>query len=438
MRICVVAEHASYRFGGEAVLPLHYFSRLRARGVEAWLVVHARTRAELEVLFANDRDHLRFIEDAWFHKLLFRVSRFLPRRVSDATIGLLSQLITQYLARGIVSKLVQEESIDAVHQPIPVSPRFPSLMANLGVPVIIGPMNGGMEYPPAFRHSESLLSRTSIRIGRHLSNLVNSLLPGKKLARVLLVANQRTQLALPECIQGQVIEFPENGVDLTIWQSSDKNHVAPLPTEEARFVFIGRLVDWKGVDMAIEALSQLSNNATLEIIGDGPMQSAWRQLAERLGISTRVLFSGWLPQESCALRLRTAAALVLPSVYECGGAVVLEALAAATPVIATRWGGPADYIDSTCGFLVEPSSREALVQGLAGAMQELIAAPQLGRQMGIRGRERVRRDFDWETKVDRMMGIYEQSIADAKRGPMNKQTASPFATPEPDSVAEKK
>ena len=438
MRICIVAEHASYRFGGEAVLPLHYFSRLRARGVEAWLVVHARTRGELEVLFASDRDRLRFIEDAWFHKLLFRVSRFLPRRVSDATIGLLSQLITQSLARGIVSKLVQEESIDAVHQPIPVSPRFPSLMANLGVPVIIGPMNGGMEYPPAFRHSESLLSRTSIRIGRHLSNLVNSLLPGKKLARVLLVANQRTQLALPECIQGQVIEFPENGVDLTIWQSSDKNYLAPLPTEEARFVFIGRLVDWKGVDMAIEALSQLPSNATLEIIGDGPMQSAWRQLAERLGISTRVLFSGWLPQESCALRLRTAAALLLPSVYECGGAVVLEALAAATPVIATRWGGPADYIDSTCGFLVEPSSREALVQGLAGAMQELIAAPQLGRQMGIRGRERVRRDFDWETKVDRMIGIYEQSIADAKRGARNKQPTSPFASPEPDSVAEKK
>ncbi len=308
MRICIVAEHASYRFGGEAVLPLHYFSRLRARGVEAWLVVHARTRPELEVLFANDRDRLRFIEDAWFHKLLFRMSRFLPRRVSDATIGLLSQIITQYLALGIVSKLVREKSIDAVHQPIPVSPRFPSVMANLGVPVIIGPMNGGMEYPPAFRGSESLLSRTSIRIGRHLSNLVNSLLPGKKLARVLLVANQRTRLALPECIRGQVIEFPENGVDLTIWQSSDENHMAPLATErEARFVFIGRLVDWKGVDMAIEALSHVPS-ATLEIIGDGPMQPAWRQLAERLGISTRVLFSGWLPQESCALRLQTAAA----------------------------------------------------------------------------------------------------------------------------------
>ena len=312
MRICIVAEHASYRFGGEAVLPLHYFSRLRARGVEAWLVVHSRTRAELEVLFAEDKDRLRFIEDAWFHKLIFRLSRLLPRRVSDATLGLLNQLITQYLARRVVLQLIKQESIDAVHQPIPVSPRFPSLMAHLRSPVIIGPMNGGMEYPPAFRDNESFLSRTTIRIGRHLSNLVNTLLPGKKLARVLLVANQRTRLALPACIQGQVIELPENGVDLTIWPAAFGDAEPADPAERtARFVFIGRLVDWKGVDMAIEALSHVPK-ATLEIIGDGPMQPAWKRLAESLGISARVFFSGWLPQETCALRLQSAVALLLP------------------------------------------------------------------------------------------------------------------------------
>jgi hypothetical protein len=56
MRICIVAEHASYRFGGEAILPAHYFARLRARGEEAWLVVHARTRDELEAAFPSDKN----------------------------------------------------------------------------------------------------------------------------------------------------------------------------------------------------------------------------------------------------------------------------------------------------------------------------------------------------------------------------------------------
>src|SRR6185437_6496373 len=101
----------------------------------------------LEALFPSDKDRLRFIEDRWFHKLIFRLSRFLPRRVAEATLGLLNNLLTQFLQRGIVRELIEKESVDLIHQPIPVSPRFPSLIANLGVPVIIGPMNGGMEYP---------------------------------------------------------------------------------------------------------------------------------------------------------------------------------------------------------------------------------------------------------------------------------------------------
>lgn len=411
MRICIVAEHASYRFGGEAVLPLHYFSRLRARGVEAWLIVHARTREELEAAFPMDTNRFRFIEDAWFHKLLFRLSHFLPRRIAESSIGLLSLLITQYLARRAVSRLTQQESIDLVHQPIPVSPRFPSLMTKLGVPVIIGPMNGGMEYPRAFRHTESILSRITVPFGRRLSNIVNSLMPGKKLADVLLVANQRTRLALPRGLKGQVIELPENGVDLDTWSPSpDGVETAPEILGSPRFLFIGRLVDWKCLDVAMEALLHVPD-AQLEVIGDGPMRSGWEQLAVKLGVSSRVVFSGWMSQTACALRLHSAVGLVLPSIYECGGAVVLEAMAARTPVIATKWGGPADYIDSTCGFLIEPDSREALVEGFALAMRRIVEAPELGRQMGMNGSERVRQGFDWNKKVDCVIDIYRRTIS---------------------------
>jgi glycosyltransferase involved in cell wall biosynthesis len=411
MRICIVAEHASYRFGGEAVLPLHYFSKLRARGVEAWLVVHARTRPELEALFPADKDRLRFVEDAWFHKLLLRLSGLLSRRVAAATVGLFSQLITQWLARRIVLRLIKQESIDAIHQPIPVSPRFPSLMAYLGLPVIIGPMNGGMEYPPAFRQIESLPSRISIFAGRSLSSLVNSILPGKKLASVLLVANRRTRLALPPCARGRVIEIVENGVDLENW-SSPPSCLKPATGNPgvARFVFMGRLVDWKCLDIAIEALCQVPN-AQLEVMGDGPMRNNWEQLAVKLGVSSRVVFVGWMPQKDCASRLHSAAALVLPSIYECGGAVVLEAMAAGLPVIATRWGGPADYLDSSCGFLVEPNSREALVEGIAQAMRQIADAPELGRSLGRNGSERVRKHFDWDKKIDSIIDIYRLAIA---------------------------
>jgi glycosyltransferase involved in cell wall biosynthesis len=406
MRICIVAEHASYRFGGEAVLPLHYFSRLRSRGVEAWIIVHSRTQAELEEAFPSDKHRFRFVEDTWLHRLLLRLSRFLPRRVAESTLGLLSQLLTQYLERKLLKVLIAEESIGIVHQPIPVSPRFPSLMGNLGVPVIIGPMNGGMEYPPSFRTTESMLSRVWIQVGRRLSGLANLVATGKTEAAILLVANQRTHHALHSNIHGQVIELLENGVDLKVWSpcAFDRNALCDR-TERHRFVFIGRLVDWKGVDMAIEAVARVPD-AHLEIVGDGPMRAAWQQLALELGVSTRVVFSGWLPQRTCAERLRSAAGLLLPSIYECGGAVVLEAMAMETPVIATAWGGPVDYLGENCGLLIEPTSREAIVQGFSSAMQTLIDSPELGRKLGFNGRKRVEQKFDWEKKIDRIISIY--------------------------------
>ena len=407
MRICIVAEHASYKFGGEAVLPLHYFAGLRARGIEAWLVVHSRTREELEAVLPDECSRMRFIPDAWFHKLLFRLGRHLPDGIAGPTLGLFSQLTTQYFARRIVRDLIASKSIDVVHQPIPVSPRFPSLMTDLGVPIVLGPMNGGMEYPVAFRHAESALSLWAIRLGRQMSNFFNSLLPGKKRADILLVANERTRLALPAGTSGKVIELVENGVHLKTWApfSNDSGN----SQRKTQFVFMGRLVALKALDLVIEGLARVPE-AGLTVIGDGPMRESWSQLAERLGMAGRVNFTGWLLQKDCAPHLHTALALVMPSIHECGGAVVLEAMASGIPVIATKWGGPADYLDESCGFLIEPSSREAMVQGFAASMAKLVAEPQLRDELGARGRKRVEEHFDWDKKIDRILEIYQELL----------------------------
>jgi glycosyltransferase involved in cell wall biosynthesis len=410
MRICIVAEHASASFGGEAILPVHYFRLLRSLGVESWLVVHTRTRAELADLFPGDFDRILFVPDLWIHKLLFFLSRFLPRRLSEATLGLLNQLITQFCQRSLVRRLIREQRIDVIHQPIPVAPRFPSVLFGLDVPVVIGPLNGGMDYPPAFRSAESWFSRVAIGTARLFVNAANTLLPGKRRADVVLVANERTRQALPSGIQGEVIELVENGIDFAVWQGAIGDAESATPEDDTpRFVFLGRLVDWKALDVVIQALEEVPS-ARLEVIGDGPMAETWKLLARELGVEDRVHFAGWLPQLECAVRLRSATALVLPSIYECGGAVVLEAMAMSKPVIATRWGGPADYLNAGCGMLIEPESRPALVAGFAEAMRKLIESPELAKAMGAAGRERAIRDFDWQRKIHKVIRIYRALV----------------------------
>jgi glycosyltransferase involved in cell wall biosynthesis len=402
MRICIVAEHASKNFGGEAILPVHYFRLLRSLGIESWMVVHARTQDELSELFADDFDRILFVPDLWIHKLINHLSHYLPRRLSVATLGLLNQLITQFCQRSIVRRLIRDKRISVIHQPIPVAPRFPSVLYGLGVPVVIGPLNGGMEYPPAFHRSEPWVSRVGITIAALFVNVVNALLPGKRLADVILVANERTRLALPSGIRGKVIELVENGIDFSVWQASSAN----AGSATARFVFLGRLVDWKALDIVIRALKAVPS-AELEVIGEGPMSMAWRKLAEELGLKERVHFAGWLPQQECAARLADSLALVLPSIYECGGAVVLESMAMGKPVIATRWGGPADYLDESSGILIEPTSYQHMVDGFAAAMTKLMTSPELAKSIGDSGRKKAVRDFDWQKKIQQVISIYQ-------------------------------
>jgi glycosyltransferase involved in cell wall biosynthesis len=412
LRVCIVAENASFRFGGEASLPLHYFARLRQRDIQAWLIIHGRTRPELESLFPQDQARIQYIPDKWYHKLIWQLSRPLPRRVAEATFGTLMVLVNQLIQRNMVKRLIREQGVTVVHQPIPVSPKAPSFISGLSVPVIIGPMNGGMNYPAAFRGAESLFTRITVALGRSSANLVNSLIPGKKQAKLLVVANPRTREALPSSITGKVIEIPENGVDLAIWTLTTSTRTPTLvEAPRPRFVFVGRLVDWKRLDFVLHALAKIPG-VHLEVVGDGEMRAPWSALAANLGIADRVRWIGWLPQPECASLLRGATALVLPSIYECGGAVVLEAMACGIPVIATAWGGPADYLDPTCGILVDPTNPETIQSGFEAAMRTLIADHSLRTRLGAAGRRRVEQLYDWDQKIDRILEIYEQAIDD--------------------------
>ncbi len=281
----------------------------------------------------------------------------------------------------------------------------------MGAPVAIGPLNTALKFPPAFRRSrQNPTIDILIAIGHQFVDLFNRLFPGKIKAETLLVANDRTKQALRAGVQGNIIELVENGVDFSVWRS--ESTPSKEPNQQVHFVYLGRLEDWKAVDLLLEAFATVAaqTDAVLEIIGDGDIRGELEAQTASLGIESNVVFSGWLSQEQCALKMQQADAMVYPSLRECGGAVVMEAMAVGLPIVATNWGGPADYVDSTCGILVEAVSKEGFIKGMSDAMLKLGQSPELRQSMGTAGRERVRQQFDWERKVDRMIEIYQQTI----------------------------
>lgn len=153
------------------------------------------------------------------------------------------------------------------------------------------------------------------------------------------------------------VEVISNGVDLDRYRPPTPDERA---TARARFgleeddrvaLFIGHEFDRKGLPVTIEALAQAPSVLLLVVGGDDRLLRIGRSLAERHGVTDRVLFAG--EQNDVTAFLAVADMFVLPSVYESSGLVYLEALASGVPVIATPVGVAAQVVrDGHNGFLV--------------------------------------------------------------------------------------
>jgi glycosyltransferase involved in cell wall biosynthesis len=408
LKVLIVAENASSSFGGEALIPYQYFKCLKEIGADVHLLVHERTQKELYKAFPNDIGRLHFVADSLVNIWCNKIGKLMPDRLAVFTLGAVSHFETQIRQRRLARSLVHTYHFNVVHEPIPVSPKLPSMMFGLSVPVIIGPMNGGMDYPANY-DLVGRFERSIIAILRRTSTFWNRILPGKLHAALILVANERTYNALPSNLKHKrVLEFVENGVDLDRFspESSRTRH------EKFRIIYVGRLVDWKRVDLLINACGKLIGkvNCQIQIVGDGPMRGALEEQVRKMSLTSHVRFHGRLSQSATAALLRGSDIMVLPSMRECGGAVVLEAMASGVPVIATKWGGPADYIMANTGILIPPTTPEKFVGELADAMLSMAKNPEVRIKMGNAGRHRVQVFYDWRVKAKGLLKIYEDIV----------------------------
>lgn len=174
---------------------------------------------------------------------------------------------------------------------------------------------------------------------------------------------------------------------------------------ERHCLFVGRLVREKGIDVLLHALSRLAGDWTCTIVGDGPAAATIRALASTLGLDGRVTFAGWLNGAALAQQFDDASVLVVPSRWpEPFGIVGLEAMAHGRPVVASRVGGIAEWLDDgVTGVAVDAGDAGALAERLSW----VLAHPDEAREMGRRGRARVERDFVARAHLTQLLPLYK-------------------------------
>src|SRR5438094_232785 len=207
----------------------------------------------------------------------------------------------------------------------------------------------------------------------------------------------------------EIVDVPIEVIPYTTSLPDTAAVALPQPTH-GPVLFVGRLVERKGVAHLIDAVARLGDDRpSLEIIGDGPERAALEARVNALGIADRVVFRGQVTTEELRRSYARAAVFVLPSVLDARGdteglgVVLLEAMNYGTPVVASRVGGIPDIVeDGVSGLLVPPGDADAL----AAAVRRLRDDPALARRLGEAGRRRLQEEFSWDVIVTRWLDLY--------------------------------
>jgi len=194
------------------------------------------------------------------------------------------------------------------------------------------------------------------------------------------------------------------------------HRIAKSPGATFTVLFVGRLVERKGVVVLVEAIDRLARerDVRLVIVGDGPERGRLEQRVRELRLGQRVTLRGQVTAEVLQEAYATADAFVLPAIVdrrgdtEGLGVVLLEAMNHRVPVVASRIGGIPDIVeDGVSGLLLPPGDAEAL----ARAIGRLAHDQALARRLGDAGHHRLRERFSWDAIVARWELVY-RSIGD--------------------------
>lgn len=187
-----------------------------------------------------------------------------------------------------------------------------------------------------------------------------------------------------------------------------------------RLLFVGRLVERKGVEHLVRALPRIleERDAVVTIVGEGRWRSRIARAARDAGVEERVRFTGYVSSDRLRRLYAECDAFVLPAVYdekgdtEGLGVVLLEALLFERPVIASGIGGIVDIVKpGVTGWTVPPGDPDALAE----AVLEAAGDPGRARSIAARGRRHVLENFSTSAVVDALEEVYAAAV-ERRRG----------------------
>ena len=384
------------------------YDRHAGDGITPWLVETIRRLGRRGIQVEVLAPAYRGLESGMVEGVMVHRFRYAPARLEDLTHDqtapdrirerpLYLGLVPGYLASASLAarRLVRRGSFDLVHVHWPLPHVVPGWAARAA---------GGLPLVLTFHGVEVTFARNF-----PLPLLVPLLRRAIRSADAV-TANSTYTAGLVRSLYDRHVEIVPFGSTLPD-EAPEQVSGPGASVERPEILFVGRLVERKGVQYLIEAMPTLAerHDAHLTVVGEGPMRAELERQAADQGLGDSVTFTGFIPGDELARRLARCDVFTLPAVHDAKGdveglgVVVVEALNAARPVVASAAGGITDLVhDGETGLLVPPGDTAAL----SHAVSRVLGHPDLAQRLGEQGRAHVRAKYSWPVITDRLERLY--------------------------------
>jgi glycosyltransferase involved in cell wall biosynthesis len=323
-------------------------------------------------------------------------------------------LAFEWFAWRQLRRRIFEGEFDVVLRVLPMAAALPSPFAfflrNGPIPFVIGPLQGGLPWPPGFSQLEN--QKEWVANLRNLYRYLPFARSTYRHATAIIAASSQTHAEFAE-YRDKVFFVPEPGIARSLCRTDTRS---PKPGARLDLIFVGGLVPRKACDLALRGAAPLLRRdvARLTVVGDGPERNRLEQLARSLGVEEAVQFCGWLTHAEAIERLRSADVFVFPSLRDNGAGVVFEALATGAVPVVADFGGPGDIVHGEVGYKVPLTTENDIVAGIERVLTEL--ANDRGRleQLRRQGMAYVRDCLTWDAKAESVTRVLQWAV---HRGP---------------------
>lgn len=321
-------------------------------------------------------------------------------------------------ALPVAEKICREYGISVIHQITPVEFRAIGNYGSIpGVRFVCGPVGGGEFVPKGLTYYEK--GNRHLELIRRVANVwsKHQLRKQEILSRCdcILFANAETKNDL--CPDGEDAGYsvmPEIGI--AVPEEINPSHETTSGEKPCRFLVAGRLIYRKGHAFLLDALEELPEDLAYEcrIVGSGPeAERLYRRCSSHQKLSEHIIFQSNVSFTQMQKEYANADVLIMPSLRETTGTVVLEAMSQGLPVITINRFGARNILTDETGWLYDGNSRESFLAALRLALMDCITHPEEVLRRGTNARLSAR-EMTWEKKMAYYQSLYEDVCGSPK------------------------